>query len=267
MNELNPTKTHRHEFIEQGNQLVCACGVTRLLLRQTEEEGILQGIKADGKKYTVRESRHSYLRPEEWKLFIKEVDYPLHRLFFLSLLHTGARAMEALHLKPSSFDFERKTVKLDVIKGRGAKRNFSAMARERVFFVADNYLKEVKRYISKFEIKENEYFFLNNEELPEDYSKLPKSDKKKHYSKKEVSYNQLLKRKLKKIGGINYKQFSLHNLRKTYGNWMRIFGLRDTELCYRLGHDLNTYFIHYGSPDTFTPQERSMIQNILGGMQ
>ena len=172
--------------------------------------------------------------------------------------------MELLHLKPSSFDFERFTVTFTVVKQRKAKKQFYAIGKTRAFFVSKDYLKEVKRYITKNKIEDNKYLFLDNDKLPANYDQLDNKEKKKIYQKTEVAYNQLLKRKLKAAGIKDWKAFSLHNIRKTYGNWMRIYDIKIEEICYRMGHDMETFMSNYGSSLIFTPGERQSIMKIMG---
>jgi integrase len=239
-----------------------------LSLNKKNEEGIYIITKSDGKKYSVRSDRRRYFFPHEWKSFIKTYDEESkHYIYFLISLHTGARAMEVLHLKPNSFDFERKAITFKVIKQRKAKKTFYATGRSRTFFISDNCLKDVKKYIKKNSIKDNDYLFLDNSILPNNYDSLSNKDKKKYYQKSEVAYAQMFKRKLRKAGIKDWKQFSLHNIRKTYGNWMRLYDIRIEEICYRMGHDIETYLSYYGSSLIFNSQEKLEIMKILGDVK
>ena len=250
--------------MEEGNKLVCSyCKKTKLLLKSVNED-LRIGVKKDGKRYTVRKDRRRYFFPHEWNKFYATLKNDKHKILFLTLLHTGARIMEALHIRPKDINFERETITLEVTKNRSAKRNIYAMGAKRSFFVSKKYLKELKKYIKKYNIKDEEYFFLDNDKLPENYIDLPNKEKLKYFGNKSISYRELLKRKMKKTGIKDWYNFSLHNLRKTYGNWIKTFDIRTAELCYRMGHDLDTYLTHYGSPMIFTAQERIEIMKILG---
>jgi len=230
-------------------------------------ENIIEITKSDGTKYSVRKDRHRYFFPKEWVKFIATVKNPKHNLMFNTLLHTGARIMEGLHLRPCDFDFERKTVSLKVIKQRKAKKSYSGISTSRTFFVSPKYLRQVKAYINKNKIKQNQYLFLNNETLPPNYVDLSNLEKKPYYFSNIVAYNQLFKRKLKEAGIKDPHNFSLHNIRKTNGNYLRVLNIRMEELCYRLGHDYKTYQTHYGSNLIFTDTERMKIQEILGDVR
>jgi hypothetical protein len=60
--------------------------------------------------------------------------------------------------------------------------------------------------------------------------------------------------------------FSLHNIRKTHGNWLKALGVPAEEICLRLGHDMNTYLKHYGSASLFSNMDIVQINKILEGL-
>ena len=219
--------------------------------------------KKDGKRYTVRRDRSRYFFPVEWKIFIDSFKNKKHHLLFLTLLHTGARIMEALHLKVKSFDFHRGTVTFKVIKTRTSKKKTFSSRKKREFFVTEKYLREIKAFINKNNLKEEEYLFLNKKDLPINYETLSNKEKLKYFNKTKVAYSLLMKRHLKIANINNYYEFSLHNIRKTYGNWMRLF-LKIDEICYRMGHDEDTFMEHYGSSLLFDENDKVKIKSILG---
>lgn len=219
----------------------------------------------DGRKYSVRHDRHRYFFPDEWDAFIKGIKNETHYLLFLTLINTGARIMEALHIKPEDFDHERKTISLKVVKNRAAKKNIYAANKARVFRVSDRYLRRVRAYLKSNPVASNKYIFLDNHTLPPDYDSLSNLDKKKYFHKKVVAYSQLFKRKLGSTEMIkDPENFSLHNIRKTYGNWIKTYDLHYNEVCYRMGHDIETFLAHYGSADIFTNQEKRKIKQFYG---
>ena len=46
--------------------------------------------------------------------------------------------------------------------------------------------------------------------------------------------------------------------------WLKALNVKLEEICYRLGHDYNTYLKHYGSADIFKQQDISQMKEILG---
>ena len=239
----------------------------RLILQNTENEGLMVGTKSNGVRCSVRKDRRRYFFPDEWNEFIKLIKEPRHRFFFIASLHTGGRIMEVLNLKYKDIDSERETVTFNIIKQRKAKRDFYATGKSRGFFVASEFFKEYKSFIRGKTINPEHYIFLDNDKLPSNYDTLNNEQRKKYYAGKSISYSSLLKRKLKKTGIKDWYNFSPHNIRKTYGMWMRTMNKEMGELCYRMGHDMNTYIAHYGSSLIFTEEERRKIVRILGDVK
>ena len=108
---------------------------------------------------------------------------------------------------------------------------------------------------------------MDNDKLPKDYDTYSNEQRKRYYISKLISYSKMFKKKLKKIGIVDYYNFSPHNIRKTYGMWMRVYNLEMAEICYRMGHDIDTYIAHYGSSLIFTDAERREIQKIIGDVK
>lgn len=230
-----------------------------------ENKNISLVPKKTGGNYTMRRNKLRYFFPEEWNQFFNTLKWPRHKLFFLTLINTGARVMEAIHIRPIDFNFERSSLKISVVKQKANKKKRKSLGSQgREFFVPTKYTKKIKSYILKEGIGDEEYIFLKNDKLPADYEFLKNSEKKKYYEVTKTSYSQLLKRKLEKSGVKDWEDFSLHNIRKTYGNWMRLFISDMGELCYRMGHDFDTFMEHYGSSLLFTNEDKRNIQQILG---
>jgi len=227
-------------------------------------EGLQIGIKKDGISYKVRNDRRRYFFPDEWEQFISIIKNKKHRFFFYSLVFTGGRIMEVLNLKYKDVDVERGTINFRIVKQRKAKKNYYAVGKSRGFFVCSNFIKEYKSFIRNKTININDYMFLDNSKLPDDYDTLDNSQRKKYYQSKAVSYSSIIKRAMKKTGIKDWFNFSPHNFRKTYGMWLRIFLNDSGELCYRMGHDIDTYVSHYGSSLIFTDAEKRKIEKILG---
>lgn len=231
-----------------------------------KNEDLFKITRSNGIEYTLRKDRHRYFFPDEWTKFIVDIKNLKHKLFFMTLLHSGARAMEGLHLKPEDIDEERGVIKLKVIKQMGSKKGYSTSS-PRQFFVSYKLIRAIKFYVNKFNVKPNEYLFLNNEKLPENYISLTNKEKRKYFTYHKSSYDRMLKYHLKRIGIEDYYMFSLHNIRKTYGNWMRLFINDINEICYRMGNIPATFREHYGSSLLFSQQDKIKIQRILGDVR
>jgi len=210
------------------------------------KEGLFEGVKSDGRKYTVRADRQRYFFPNEWLKFLSCVK-DNRKILFDTLLQTGGRIEEVLNLKPSDFIWENNSVKLRVTKSKAKKGEFKILGgKQRSFGVSSQFCRRLRKHIRDNEIKNNKFIFP--------------------LTKQGVS--QMMKRCLTKVG-LNEWEFSLHNIRKTSGMWLKTVQRRGvdldvSEICMRLGHDHNTFLKHYGSPSIFTDQQRDKIVEILG---
>ena len=221
--------------------------IKRLSLKPVEgKDGLFEGTKSNGTRYTVRSDRHRYFKPNEWINFLECIKSN-RKILFETLLQTGARIEEALHLKPKDFIWEDNSVILRVTKSK-AKKGESAIlgGKRRNFGVSSQYIRKVKKHIRENNIKDDDLLFP--------------------VTKQAVS--QMMKRGLKATG-LNSWEFSLHNIRKTSGMYLKTVQRRGedldvSEICMRLGHDHNTFLKHYGSPSIFTDQQRDKIVDILG---
>lgn len=202
-------------------------------------EGLQVGIKKDGKKYSVRDDRSRYFFPEEWERFydsLREVNKPI----FDVLINTGARIEESLNIKPKDFDWERNNLTLRVTKMKVAKGE--RIGKPRTFSVSSQFVRRIRKYINDNKIKDDDKLF----------------------SMTSQSVYQLMRRKLKQLEFKDWYQFSLHNIRKTHGNYLKAMGIDSGEICYRLGHDLNTFIKHYGSANVFDRKDKIGMTKILG---
>jgi len=202
-------------------------------------EGLQVGIKSDGKKYSVRDDRSRYFFPEEWIKFFDSIKSEKQNIFDC-LINTGARIEEALNIKPRDFDWEKNTLTLRITKRKAAKGE--RVGKPRTFKISSQYARRVRKYIVDKKLSDESILF-------------PMS--------KQAVY-QMLKRTLKKIGVKDWEQFSLHNIRKTHGNYLKALEIDSGEICYRLGHDLNTFIKHYGSANIFDRKDKMLMIKILG---
>ena len=100
---------HKHEWKETETHKVCSCGATKLLIKQTDDEGRLQGTRKDGKIYSVREHRMSWIKPDEWLEVMKALNSKRARLTASLLINTGARINEIRFIEERDIDYERNT--------------------------------------------------------------------------------------------------------------------------------------------------------------
>lgn len=212
--------------------------IKRLTLTRVSE-GLQSGIRTDGKKYSVRDDRSRYFFPEEWIKFFEAIKSEKQDIFDTAI-NTGGRIDELLHIKKKDFDWEKNTLTLRVTKRKATKGE--RIGKPRTFKISSQYARRIRKYINEKKIGDEDILF-------------PMS--------KQAVY-QMLRRTLKKIEVKDWYQFSLHNIRKTHGNYLKALGVDSGEICYRLGHDLNTFIKHYGSANIFDRKDKVLMIKILG---
>lgn len=247
-----------HEWQLQENYLVCKhCFKKKLKLNQINND-ILQGIRTDGKKYSVRVDKMRYFYPEEWNKFYDMLSSK-NQLLFLFLITTGARIEEALLFnKVGLIDDSKKSIKLFATK-RKARVEGEQQGKPRSFKISKklyNLLKNTPTNFGFFFINPGGDYHLNNKE---DRLKLKKMTK----SKSNVTY-QNMRKALIRAGIKDPHNFGLHTIRKTHGMWLKTLGVDISEIIHRLGHDVDTYHKHYGSPSIFDKKDKINMIKILG---
>lgn len=248
----------KHEFVKRGDRYVCRyCNkYGGLVLTKTDREGLRVGIKSNGVKCAVRDYRNRYFFPSEWNDFLAQIR-PSKRFLFRMLINTGARIEEALCIKPAHIRWDRNYLTLYVTKIKAKKGETKPIPRDIIF--SSEFGRRLKKYIAVKKIKDDEYIFLDNTR------KYPtRTALKKQTKLKAVTASRMMKLALEKSGIRNPWEFSLHNIRKTHGMWLKCMDVKFEEICKRLGHDANTYLKHYGSADIFNRQDKQMIIRILG---
>lgn len=195
-------------------------------------------IRSNGRTYTVRDNRDRFFYPNEWEKFLQKVK-PSKQYLFLTLLQTGGRISEVLNIVPKDFDFDRLTLTLRITKVKAKKGE--RVGRPRTFKVSERFVKQSKRYIRENNIKDEEKLFKIT----------------------STAVYQMFIRKLD-LTELDSKDFGLHNIRKTCGNWLKALSTPPEEICLRLGHDYNTYLKHYASANIFNFDDRQAMERIWG---
>ena len=202
-------------------------------------DNIKTKVLKDGRNYSVRKTRDRFFFPDEWVKFqkyCKEDKFPL----FDFLINTGARIDEALHVKLKHFDFDRCTLTLYTTKTKAKKGETEG--KPRTMPVSQGLIKRMRKHAKNSKLKEEDYLFSGS----------------------KFTWWQMMRRVLVRAEFKDPENFSLHNIRKTHGNWLKALGVPAEEICLRLGHDFNTYLKHYGSPNVFNSGDKLTIMDLLG---
>jgi integrase len=199
------------------------------------------GMKSDGKEYSVRDNRDRYFYPDEWQRFyavLKESQ----QMTFDFLINTGARINEAEHVNVNDIDFNRNTIIFRVTKVKAVKGEKNS--RPRTVKISNEFARKLKRYIADKNLKLGDALMILS----------------------KPAAHIAMKKALKKIGIADWYMFSIHNIRKTHGNWIKALGVDGNEICLRLGHDMNTFIRSYGSSNVFSKKDTENIRDILGDL-
>lgn len=240
-----------------NNKYTCSlCGITKYKQFPIDEYRYYI-ITDNGVKQTHRKDPNRYFYPDEWNKFMQVINKKKkewHRLVFETLIKTGGRIEEVLFIRGMSLsDDKRKTLKLFTTKTKSSKGEIEGKPRS--FQIDSKLYNKLKRIGGD---NRNKYLFLNVDPNTE------KKEIKKLARNKAIILRSFLKRNLKKIGVKDYYNFSLHNIRKTHGMWLKTLDIEVTEILNRLGHDYDTFVEHYSSPSLFDRKDRQEMIKILG---
>jgi integrase len=206
-----------------------------------EKEHCTIKTRKDGKPLTIRHNRDRFLYPAEWDALYKVLN-PRQKFVFEFLLHTGARINEARNVKVEDIDLKRRRLILRITKIKAKKGQ--THPKPRTISFSTQMAKRLKKHIKGLKLKGDDYLGILS----------------------TPGANIALKKGLQKAGVKDYYMVSVHNLRKTQGNWLKAMGIDAGEICSRLGHDYNTFLSNYASSDIFTYEEKQHIRHILGDL-
>ncbi len=192
-------------------------------------------------KYTVKDNKSLFFYPNEWREMLK-IANSRQKLNLHMQGQTGARIEEALNIKAEDIDFDRNNLILKVTKVRARKKETKPTPR--IIPISSNFTKYLKKQIKLYNL------------LPED--KFPMLNKS--------AISQALKKLAEAIGRKDYRDFSSHNLRKTFECWLIAIGVDGFAVCKHLGHTPSVALNDYISPDIFTYEDKQQIRSILGDL-
>lgn len=219
----------------------------RLNLSSTEKEGLLVGMRKNGRSYSVRTHRKNYLMPDIWLKLIEHLATEKAKLTAEVLVQTGARINEARHIEERDIDYTRNTIRLRVTKAKARKKG-EERGVPRTIPMNTHFIKRLKKH----------------------FKTLPPGAPIGILTTSAA--NTALKNALQEAGVEDFYMYSIHNLRKTHGNWLKIMGnlklmnVDISEICLRLSHDPATFIRDYGSSGVMNTQDVMIIQQVLGDL-
>lgn len=190
--------------------------------------------------------KRTFMYPEEIILVLrklKEDGYEKNWMNIYFAYETGARYNEIRHVKVEDLFFQIPMVNFKITKGRGkAKKGEKKISKARQVKISDTLAKSLKKYISKYKLKSNDYLFtMSNSTL-----------------------SRAIKRILNELNHPMPDMFSMHNIRKTHITFRIALGDKMEIISLECGHDESTEKKYYASPDLFTPEQKFLMIESLG---
>jgi len=195
-----------------------------------------QITRSNGLKYTLKENKDRFLYPKEYfKVFDAMKSKQQHTTKVL--INTGARINEARHIEPTDIDYERKVIILRVTKTKAKKGE--KKGKPRWIPISTQFSKYLKKW-----------FRLHN----------------KIQILSTPAYNIGLKKATTIAGIKNPTDFSAHNMRKTFENYLLALGVDGLKVCAHVGHDPATAVNSYITADLFNYEDKMAMRDIIGDL-
>jgi len=177
--------------------------------------------------------------PDEWMSFY---DYllPSQKPTFNFLINTGARINEIRHILVGDVDFDRQSIIIKYTKSRNPDKT----RKMRVISISQQFAKSLKKIIRDLKLKAEDKFPLMS----------------------TPGGNIAMKKTLKEIGIKDWKDFSIHNIRKTTEVWLLSLNIDSLKVAKHMGHTIAIAEKFYVSPDTFNYEDKKMMRDIIGDL-
>lgn len=205
--------------------------------------GVKKITRTDGKSYTVRDNRSRFFFPDEWMTFYDKL-LPKQKITFMFLINTGARIMEAQHVKVKDVDLDRGNIILRITKRVKKGKDMQEKPKPRIISISTQFCKYLRRYIKE-----------NNLE-PENHFNLLET----------TAANRAMKKALQKAGIKDWEMFSSHNVRKTLETWLMALSIDSFKIIKHFGHTLAVAAEHYVAPDVFDWDDKDKIRKVIGDL-
>lgn len=184
-------------------------------------------------KYHRKIDKKAFFYPEDYMKML-ECSNKKEEFNLKVMINTGARINEARHIERKDLDTERETIVLRITKVR-AKLG-EKFPDPRIIPVGSKFFKYMRLNIKKFKV-----YSTNN-------------------------YRLILQKLAKEVKVKNWKDFSSHNMRKTFGSWMLALGVDGFKLAQHLGHSAEMLRRSYASPDIFNVNDKGIMGEVLGNL-
>lgn len=166
--------------------------------------------------YVGKENPTRFFNPDEWELFIYSTN-DKWRFYFWFLLLTGVRFKEARYIKVKDIEFVNRQLLIKRPKGESQGKVM------RYVQLSSFAVKFIKARITELGLKDDDTFNLPTIQ----------------------GLIQYMRKQLEKIGIKDFRDFSIHNIRKTHENYHISLNVNDNKLMRHMGHTMKTANDHY----------------------
>lgn len=166
--------------------------------------------------YRRKENPTRFFLPSEWKMFISSV-HPKTRFFYWFLFYTGMRYKEAKNVKVMDVDMKQSWIIIKKPKGIGAGKPM------RYAHLSSKGRKLIADYIKEKNLQDQDLFGF-------------------------PTIQALIKQmqgKMKKLKVRDWRDFSVHNIRKTHENYLNTLQFDESKITRHMGHNQSTAMKHY----------------------
>jgi len=200
-------------------------------------------IKSNGIKWTKKDNVDRFLFPDEYLSFFKQLKIKQKHSVKV-LLNTGARFNEAFNILVSDVDLERKRIVLRKTKSKARKGEKKGEGKPRIIPISTQFSIYLKKIIRQNGLNSDDKIgMISNPAL-------------------NIAY----KKSAIRAGLKNPRDISSHTFRKTLEVWLLSLGVDYLKLLAHFGHDVKTAARAYVSPDILSPEEKTLIRNIIGDL-
>ena len=189
-------------------------------------------------KYHRKDNLKLFLYPNEWEKLMEKAK-PKQKETFMILINTGARFNEAKHIQVQDVDFQRNNLILRVTKVKAKKGETRPNPRH--IPISRRFCLYLRGKVKEYNLKPEDYFPMLQNPMA----------------------NIALKQLVKEIGRPEYKDFSCHNIRKTFECWLLALGVDGFKVAKHLGHTAQVAMNDYISADIFTYDDKKQIRHVL----
>lgn len=194
------------------------------------------GRNVEKKSYRMKTNIKRFFGPSEWNKFVRVIHNEDHKFWFEFLLNTGLRYQEAKSISIKEIDFDRRQIFIS--NPKGGKR------KQRTIQVSSQLTNQILHYMRMKNLGKNDMLGFPSVQF----------------------LDKVIKVYARTAGLETPEDFSCHNLRKTFENWLVALDINVMVIQAHIGHTIDVAAAHYVSTVMVKKEEKILIREILGDL-